>query len=364
MLEGEIVRFNQQVHKNIKRIIMFIMPIFMIGLSAVAMEHQTQADEEITVTPKYTPTKDPTKFIGIWLTSGYSLQPKENYYTTVNNSVTIKTNTGRSVWTLLTGIFDSSSYQWWQSTDGKTWTKISKSNGGQKKNLVVTPKDTGTVWYQLDTQYAFLGINKKNFYSKVGAIHALPEPVNATELKVSVDDDYLYNTSDELSNTTYAHATPTPNNATGTITWSVDDQTLATIDEDGFITANNKSKSGTVNVIATMTNPDGSKITSSTPVKIGGGLDDRTVKSGETATFALNGNTGGNDDDDENNGSVTIDWYRYDPDTGQKTKVSANGDTNYITPEITYADNDALYQAVLTLKVNLITKTLTTNKAN
>jgi hypothetical protein len=357
------VKFNRHINKNIKRFLIFIMPIFMISLTIITTEHQSQAEEETVVTPKYTPTKDPTKFIGIWLTSGYSLQPKENYYTTVNNSVTIKTNTGRSVWTLLTGIFDSASYQWWESTDGKTWSKISKSNGGQKKNLVVTPKETGSIWYQLDTQYAFLGINKKHLYSKVGAIHALPEPVNATKVEVSVDDDYLYNTSDNLSNTTYAHATPTPANATGTVDWSVDDESLATVDSEGLVTANNQDKTGTVHVIATMTNPDGTKFQGSAPVEIGGGLEDKTVKSGETATFTLKGNTGGDGDDEENNGSVTIDWYRYDPNTGQRTKVESNGGTSYTTPDTTYADNGSFYQAVITLKVNLITKTITTNKA-
>lgn len=356
------MRFYKHISKNIKTFLLLIIPFLVLGLSIFSSEQLTKADEEIVVVPKYTPTKDPKKFLGIWLTSGYSLQPKEDYYVTVNDSVTIKTNTGRSVWTFLTGALDSDSYQWWQTTDGKNWTKVSKADGGKKRKLPVTPKAAGTTWYQLDTQYAFLGINKKNFYSRIGAVHALPEPVDATSLDVTVDDDYLYNTSDQLSNTTYAHAKPTPSNATGTITWSVDDSSLATIDEDGEITANKDGKSGIVTVIATMTNPSGNKITGTKTVEIGGGLDDQKVKSGENATFTLKGNTGG-EDDEENNGSVSIDWYRYDHVTDAKTKVESDGGPSYTTDDTTYADNNAFYQAVLTLKINLISKTITTNKA-
>lgn len=359
---GTFMKFHKYTRKTLKVFLLLILPIVLL-MTAESHIQSTKADDtEVVVTPKFTPNKEPKKFLGIWMSSGYSLQPNPDYYTVVDSSVTIRNNAVRSIWKVLTGAFDGVHYRWWQST--KNWTKVSEKNNGYKKNFTVTPSEVGTTWYQLDTQYYTLltPLFKTHIYSQVTAVHALEAPVNAISLEVTVDDKYLYNTSDELSNTTYAHAVPTPSNATGTITWSMSDTTLATIDEDGEITANNQGKSGTVEAIATMTNNDGSIIQGRTPVEIGGGLDDQTVHSGETANFVLKGNTGGDSDDDDS-GSITIDWYKYDPITNAKTKVASGTDTDYTTPKTTYADNGTLYQAVLTLKSGKVTKTITTNKA-
>ncbi|MQS75421.1 Ig-like domain-containing protein [Companilactobacillus halodurans] len=357
-------------HKSnkLKLFLLLLIPlILLIASSASSSQKSVQADdEEVVVTPKFKPNNDPVKFLGIWLSNGYGLQPNADSYTTVNSPVTLRTDAGRSVWSVLLGLFDSAHYRWWKSTDGKKWTEVSKSDNGYKKNMTVTPTEVGTVWYQLDTQYYTLltPLFKTHIYSQVAAVHALPEPVDARSLDVTVDDDYLYNTSDELSNTTFAHAKPTPNNATGELTWSVDDTSLATIDEDGKITANNKGLSGDVKVTATMTNTNSPNISDSVMVHIGGGLDDQTVKSGQTATFTLRGNTGGSsDDEDENSGSVTVDWYKYAPNSDTKVLVSSGQDTSYTTDKNTISDDGSYFQAIVTLKTGKITKTITSNKA-
>jgi len=357
--------------KIIKSILLLIIPFILLALITNATEQSIKADdmgdEEIVVTPKHKPNPPPKKFIDIWMTNGYGLQPNPNYYTTVGDEVVIRTDAGRSIWSVMGGLFDSPHYRWYQTTDGKKWTEVSKSNNGHKKNFSVTPTKVGTVWYQLDTQYymnitGWMGL-KTHIYSNVTAVHTLPDPVDALELDVTVDDNYLYNTDEEISNTTYAHATPTPANATGKITWSVDKPELATIDpDDGKITANKKRLSGTVNVKAKMTNPNTEPIYGDTDVEIGGGLDDQTVNSGEDATFTLRGDTGGDGDDDDNSGSVTIDWYRTRP--GEKeTKVATGQSISYTEEKATMADNGSLYRAILTFKAGISKKTLTSNKA-
>lgn len=357
---------NRKYTKQIlKTLLLLLIPLFMLGVTASSTAKKTLAEEEeVVVTPKFTPTKDRSKFLGIWMSSGYDLQPNSDYYTTVGNSVTIRTNTRRSVWDAITGVFDSIHFRWWKSTDGKKWSEVNKNDNGQRKNFTVTPTTPGTTYYQLDTQYYkyVTWYLKTNLYSQVTAVHALPEPVDALELKVTVDDDYLYNTSDKLSNTTYAHATPTPSNATGNITWSVDNPDLATIDEDGQITANSKSLSGWVEVTATMTNPNNPPVSDSVKVEIGGGLDDQTVKSGTIATYPLKGRTGG-DDDGSSNGKVTVDWYKYAPGSNSRVKVASGDATTYQTPTTTINDDGSYFQAVITFKTGSISKTITTNKA-
>ncbi|WP_057880675.1 hypothetical protein [Companilactobacillus kimchiensis] len=356
-------------HKHKKKIIriflLLMLPLLLLSLTTSHEQRVRADDEEIVVTPKFTPNKDPKKFLGIWMSNGYGLQPNPDSYTTVGKQVTLRTSAGRSVWSVILGLLDGAHYRWWQSTDGKNWSKVDKSDNGHKKNFSVTPTKVGTVWYQLDTQYYTLltPYLKTHIYSRVAAVHTLSESVNATDLDVTVDDDYLYNTSDELSNTTYAHAIPIPDNSTGILSWSVDNTNLATVDEDGQVTANNKGISGSVKVLATMTNDDGSKITRPVSVEIGGGLDDRTVNSGETANFELKGNTGGDGDDDGNTGSVTVDWYKYAPGSNSKVKVASGPDTNYTTDKTTFADDGSYFQAIITIKAGKVTKTITSNKA-
>jgi len=352
--------------KLIRNVLLLTIPFLLIVLATNSTEQTTKAeDDELVVSPRKTPNPPPKKFIGIWMTNGYGLQPNPNYYTTVGEEVVIRTDAGRSIWTVILGVFDSAHYRWWQTTDGKKWTEVSKSNNGHRKNFSVTPKNVGTVWYQLDTQYytyltPFL---KTHIYSNLTAVHTLPDPVDATSLDVTVDDDYLYSTKEEISNTTYAHATPDPINATGKIKWSVDNTSLATIDpDDGHITANNKSLSGNVEVTATMTNPNTEPIYGSKTIRVGGGLDDQKVNSGEDATFTLLGDTGG-DGDDGNSGSVTIDWYRTDPITSKESKIYSGDDTSYTIKKATMADDQALYKSIVTFQKGAVKRTLTSNKA-
>lgn len=363
ILEVLILRHRKYI-KTFKFLLLLIIPIILLNLSTSLPDEIKAQDtkEDIEVTPQFKPTKPPKKFIGIWMTSGYGLQPNANSYTVVNKPVTLRTSAGRSIWAVILGLFDTPHYQWWKTTDGKNWTEVPKGDSGKKKNLTITPTEEGTVWYQLDTQYYTIPTIKRHLYSEVAAVHTLPEEVNAIKLDVTTDDDYLYNTSDEISNTTYAHAVPTPENATGVISWSIDDTSLATIDEDGLITANKKDRDGVVTVTGTMTNDDGSSVSGTAKVRIGGGLDDQTVKSGQSATYTLMGNTGG-DGDDENTGTITIAWYRYEPGSTKRTQVASGKDDFYTTNPTTMDDDGAYYQAVITLKSGSVSKKLTTNKA-
>ncbi len=339
-----------------------------------------QADdtEEVVVKPMEKPNKDVVKILGIWLTNGYSLQPEDDYYTQVGQQIIIRTSAGRSVWSVLGGIFDGAHYRWYKTTDaGETWTEVPKGDGGQKMNMPVTPTEIGTTWYQLDTQYwnyATGWLLKTHIYSQVTAVHA-KDPVNATGLKVTADDEYLYNSSNSniSNNSTHVHGYPTPSDANGTITYTVDNPDIADFTKDsdnGGNTTELVAKDGAigkVKVTGTLHNPNGSTVSDSTTVIVGGGLDDQTVDIGDDATFDMQGSTVGDNDDAD--GKITIEWYRYDQN-GKKTTVATSTASDYrdylsyTVPNTTMDDDGTTYQAKLTFKYGLISSTsLTTNQA-
>ncbi|WP_125565840.1 Ig-like domain-containing protein [Companilactobacillus insicii] len=356
------------------------------GLNVHADETDTTAED---VGYYHKPTKDVKKFFGIWLTTGFALQPKEDSYVVVDNTTTLRTDSARSAVYAITTLTRTPRYQWYKYQVGdKEWTKVSKSDGGTKENLVVTGKKADeTTYYQLQVQWQGLIWNyfAKKIYSHVAAVHTVPEPTDGKEMTIRTDDDYIYSTSFDMAATsTYAHADVIPANYTGEVTWSVDDPSLATINEDtGLLTAVTKPEvHGTVTVIGTLHNPIGDDIYATKEVKVGQGLEDQTVHAGNKATFSIEGNLGnlddiddGDDDDDEDDGGdnsggtneYTIKWYRDNPD-GSRVQINKDNELNgpmSITTDATNMedDNQSKYQAVINVKLGAINKSYTTNKA-
>ncbi|APU71920.1 hypothetical protein BI355_1615 [Companilactobacillus crustorum] len=353
--------------RNVKWTLIIAMLTLLAGcLFTDTLHREVRADDEISVEdikPYKTPTGDVKKFLGIWMTSGYSLQPQANNYTVVDSPVTLRTDQARSFVTALLTFSSWAHYQWYETTDGKKWTKV--KNGGDKKNLTVTPSEIGTKYYQQMTSwYMVVSAFSPTVYSKVAAVHALDKHVAATDIKVTTDDNYLYNYDSEITTTTtYAHATVTPKNFTGDIKWSIDNTDLATIDEDsGLITANGRNKSGVVTVTGTAINNDGSSVKDQTEVTIGGGLEDQTVDAGDKATFKLMGNIGEFDSDEDIN--YTIRWFKEDPITHEQSEIElGNNSTSHTTPATTLDDDGTLIFANIKVKANGKTYEYETNEA-
>ena len=349
-----------------KKGVVFLVVLFSLltgGLFIKKSKEISAADTEIGYYKK--PTKDVRKFFGIWLSSGYNLQPNAENYVEVNNTVTLHTDSGRSFWDRAISLNGFSHYRWYKSTDGKKWTKMTDKENGDRKHMPVTPTAVGTTYYQQRVSWYYLVelLTSPVVYSKVAAVHAVPEPVNATDLTVTTDDDYLYNSVNDVTDiTTYAHAHVNPSNYTGKLSWSIDDTSLATIDEEsGLITANTLHKSGIVTVTATLVNPNGIVVSNKAIVQIGGGLDDQTVKAGKTATFSLRGNIGELDEDDT---SYTVKWYKEDPITHYRTQIDADSHALSITtPATTLDDDGTLFLAIIQVKFGVTSMSYTTNDA-
>lgn len=311
---------------------------------------QTMLKEKVI--PKFKPTSDPIILLFFWLTSGYNLQP-DNQYTFVNNSKTLYTDSGRSVLeTLVTG---KPHYTWYQSTDGLNWTDMKVDD----INLTVTPSSEGTVYYQQKTKWPNLIsplIGGTTVYSKVAFVTTFPKAIDAKTLTVSAASDYLYSNQSTV-NTTFVKGIPDPVNATGNIIWKSSDTSLATVNSHtGVVSANNSGKAGKVIITGTMVNSNGTAISGDVRIKIGGGLDDVKVDSGKTAEFKIQGHF------DQKPTSVV--WYKVSTDGGEKVIDNSGSNMSYTISQAAYVDNGSKYYAVMTIdNGNGTTSEIKTNQA-
>ncbi|WP_334330246.1 hypothetical protein [Companilactobacillus sp. HBUAS59699] len=317
------------------------------------------------------PTPAPSKFLNIWNTNGYDLQPDPVYNVQVGDeNKMMYTDAARSVWTVLGGVFDAPHYRWYKSDDGRTWSEVPEWQNGHRKNMPIDTSTEGTTWYQQDTQYwnYLTGwFAKTHIYSNISQVNVLKNNIDADSVNVTTDSEYLYNISDELMNVTYAHATVNPTNATGKITWSTNRPDLVTIDSNtGKITANSKGVNGRAAIIATYTGSDNSPkvVTGKTYVNLGGGLVDQSARIGGTATFKLQGNT----DDfygywDDNN--IAIEWYIKKSDAKDSTEklVASTSNLYYTTNVLTSENKGKVYRAKIIMRKGTKKITLTTNWA-
>lgn len=309
---------------------------------------------------KGTPSGAPIGIFGLYLNTGFNLQPA-SVYTSVGHEKTLSTGTAHSIIDLL-NINATDHFQWTQSVNGGgNWSDM---QGENHANLTVTPEKVGTIYYQQRFQYYFLVSTwphvtvpwtPATYFSRVAAITTFPNPIPATGLAVTADNDYLYNNQANAQQT-YVHALPEPANATGDVIWSSSDASLATVSKyTGEVTANTSGKAGLVKITGTMTNSDGSTVAAEVPITIGGGLDSQTVDEGQTATFKVRGKF---DQAPEN-----VTWYRVDKQ-GHSTKINGQSGLSYTTPATTQADNQQHYYAVVTIKdANGNPHSMTTNQA-
>jgi len=299
-----------------------------------------------------------------WYTgTGFRLQPQDEY-TAAGTSKTLTTGVGYSFLDTFFNPLSYNHYQWYQSTDsGANWKSIS---GATNSSLTVTPTKPGTTYYQERFGYylgIFPSIFQTYYYSRVASVTALGDPVSATGLSVTADDSYLYSNQGDMDSyqstaaTTSVHGKPTPSNATGDITWTSSNPSLAAVDKDsGTVTANTDSKSGTVTITGTIKNDDGTTKSGSVDIKVGGGLDDQTVDVGKAATFKVQGSFP--------TAPKSVVWYRENPGSSTATKVASGTSLTYTTSATTSADDNAKYYAEVTVASGSQSKVITTNTAN
>ncbi|WP_197035600.1 hypothetical protein, partial [Staphylococcus xylosus] len=207
---------------------------------------------------------------------------------------------------------DNTSYQWYIYRNNQ-WTSIS---GQTKKDLDYTLTDVGDYYFQLVVRNKPLLGSAKTYGSNVFAVSVVQQQVQANKITVTNNPNILVN--DSYWGLGYE---TNPKNAIGTVKWSVNDNSLATINQSGVITTNSNNLKGTVIVKAVLTNSDGSTVENSISIKVGDIISDQTVEVGEDATFTISPSL----IPDNNEQKVTYQWYRWNEGKRQEL-ISTNKD--------------------------------------
>ncbi|WP_230097059.1 KxYKxGKxW signal peptide domain-containing protein, partial [Periweissella fabaria] len=313
--------------------------------------------------PFKTPSAAPLWFI-IFYQGGFTSGPK------VVNAV-VNQPTKLSATNVMTGVdavlFTGQNFYTWYQYDNATSQWVARFTDNNKlfgSTVNFTASQAGTYYFQVQStvNIVFGSIPSTTYYSYIITVHVFDKPQNATTISTSVDNNYLY------YNGQNAQATANVGNGTGTITWASSNTGLATIDsQTGFITANNNGKSGVVTFTATITNPDGTTLSSSVQVQVGGGLNDQTVLAGNPATFNLQGKAGQAQPADSTT-TNTYQWYKAGAISILDTKLDGQTGPTLVLPNTTSKDNGSQYYAIITTtsidsKGQSHTSSFTTNKA-
>lgn len=333
------------------RLLFGFIVLFTAGFSLITNEQITVGDaEEHAVKPRFDPSPDPKRnFLGFLTSSGYTQQPKENYYITSGDELNIKTNVDRPTFSYPILL---AHYYWLQSTDGKTWSKVPEAIDG-KSSLDFQIEKPGRLYYQLETSYIIFSPNlalhtQRSFYSKVATVNIMPKPVDAKGIKININDNYLYNIkSDILRNSTFVHSTSDPFNATESPKWTSDRPDLIKFDKDGTISlnslnapgiSNTASNSGIVKITGTISNKNNpSSVSDSKEITIGNGLLDQSIPEGKKAHFEIQGL---NDDKREDPiGNIVIKWYEQSGSQSKKLVKTQTNPTDKVFYEIPHVNN-------------------------
>lgn len=349
-----------------------------IGRGNLSNNHVTEADMNTTATANEAPdisNNKPSPTIGKVLTfypnDGFRLQPDQQVSLYKDGPTkTIHTVPAEGElkddyalkskqWT----VYDPTTKKWDVLGSADPYAKVVNND-----DLVVSPNDGGTRYYQYhlrwtDSDYWGVVIHNKDDYSNIVKVNTYDQSNKTSYLSVKADDNFLYN-NQNYEDSTYVHAIPKEENATGSVKWTSSDNTIATVDQQGLVRpiADPTGKTSTVTIYAEMTNPDGTVVKGNTDITVGGGLSNQKVKDDSSATFTIQGSR-----QPDMSSISSINWYRIDPpSTGNSStpRLVATGKNLQFSVNNTRlkTDNGAQYYAVVTFNGEQH-KQITTNKA-
>jgi len=286
---------------------------FLVVSSVSKVSAQTNDDQGVE--PFYTPSKSVEHGL-FWSTSGFNTQPEANYYIKRGESVTINSYFVKAhnflSWAWPWG--DKTSYDWYENIDGKGWHKLNRDSASMK---VQTSKDSKVqdIFYQATNSY-----KKNTYYSKMAHVHVLSNEIKAESVTIDPNKNYLYSIKDNklFDNWTYINDVTKPKNSTGKLQWTlgefkgketipVTENELATVNSSGLVTAKNGAM-GNLSVTGYIVNEDGTSVSDTKRIRIGGGLEDQRSHVKQKATFNIE--TGRSIARDNETAKIDIEWHR------------------------------------------------------
>jgi len=360
------LRRRRLIIKSIITILLLltVKTVFSLSDSSNGLTVQADIVETDLIEPPVVPSSDPHHFI-VWTQGGFKRQPEPYYSVKRGETITINTETVRPF--LRLNHIEHIEYHWEMRTDhNKNWEKLPD----HKNNLTINTKNLKAHDLYFQSQHSYGIIRPVHYYSKMAHVHISDHEVKADRLNVNVGNDYLYTIprNEFFDNSTYVKATPTPKEATGKVqltlgkfkgskTVPLFDNELGSINSDGLVTAKDNAE-GILNVTGYIKNKDGTFVSDTKNITVGGGLADQTGHVNGTATFHIEtGDSGGGDNQLEN---ISVQWYR----GGKVISNNSSDPFELVTGKLTEAEDGNKYRAVINYKKSsLSTKSLPTREA-
>ncbi|WP_338232025.1 hypothetical protein [Companilactobacillus muriivasis] len=312
-------------------------------------EVSAQTNDDQGVEPFHPPSKGAEHGI-FWGTSGFNTQPEANYYIKRGESVSINSNFVRYIgWFSWWG---TSKYDWYENIDGKGWKRLNKDSASMK---VQTNKDSKVknIYYQ-----AINTFRNDTYYSEMAHVHVLSNEIKAESVKIEPNKDYLYSTKDNklFDNWTYIDDVTTPKDSTGKLQWTlgelkgketvpVTENELATVNSSGLVTAKNGAM-GTLNVTGYIVNEDGTSVSDTKQIRIGGGLEDQTSHVKKKATFNIE--TGRSIARGNETAKIDIKWHRIKANKDTFVAGDKDNPLSMTTNILDESDDNNQYYAIIT----------------
>jgi len=319
---------------------------FLLVSSVSKVSAQTNGDQGVE--PFHPPSKNP-EFWFVWRTSGFNTQPENDYYIKRGESVTINSHFVRSLG--LFSLIGSSAYDWYENVDGSGWNRLGNDSASMK---VRTSKNSKVhdIYYQAINKF-----RRDVYYSKMAHVHVLSSEIKAESVTIEPNKNYLYSTRDNnlFDNWTYINDVTKPKDSTGKLQWTlgefkgketvpVTENELATVNSTGLVTAKN-DVIGILNVTGYIVNEDGTSVSDTKQIRIGGGLEDQRSHVKQKATFNIE--TGRSIARDNETAKIDIEWHRIKAD--KDTIVAGNKDNplSMTTEILDESDDNNQYYAVI-----------------
>lgn len=312
----------------------------------------TLADTDVETNPGTIFFRKPyVPALGVWISGGFRVNLKPDYYVKVGEPLQLEAQSVRARLSIIVHPLEPLEHSWFEKKPHLNWQQV---QGADNSFLDVDTSTIGTTYYQAHNLYSGI-FTDDSFYSKVAAVHVIPNDVPAKSVKIDVDNDYIYNITDVFDKTSaYASAELIPDNATEKAIWSISDTNLAKIDQSGKITAV-PGKEGSFFIKATVTNKDGSVVTDTKIMNVGGGMYDEKARAGESATFKIQGFDDALRDDSDH---LTVEWHKREPNGKDSKLATQSNPFTYVTDPVSEKDNDTEYYAIIKLhKKSLKTST-------
>lgn len=352
-------RIFSQRRRSIIPIIVLVLLFIKLGSSLfgsadiLTVKADTMGTE--VVQPLHNPSPKPHHFLA-WTVGGFRRQPGAYYSIKRGETVVLDADTVRPYYKL--SVFSPvRRYEWHMNIDGQGWKSISSD-----KRLTVKTSDKNLknhdIYFQ--TKQSYNNNNSTTYYSKMSHVHISDHEVKADKLDVSLGSDYLYSLSenDFVDNSTYATATPFPQETTGKVQWTLGefqgsktipifDNEVGSISDDGLVVAKEGAE-GILNITGYVINSDGTFVSNNKKLTVGGGLVDQKGHVGSTTIFQIE--TGKSDENSDQLKEIDITWHQVKRGKDSVVNNNSADPLKLVTNKLTEADDGTKYYAIFKYK--------------